>query len=380
MRLHPQILIILFNLLTCILCGQPTILDPCFSSGTPGTSFASVTNLADVGNNSDLCQWTGSAWTGGWPGASLTKVPPVNSAGCRAIWCGSGTAWTTGGEGFGVKLSSGLVTGTAYSFSVTYVSHGTGSTGAFNPIVYTNSTPAIGGVSLGNLTAVGTNWTTNLLNFTATAAQNGHTWLIIGTWSSLSSGFVNAFCSTCNQAVLPIELIYFDVKLNTTRQVDAKWSTATEKDHRSFVLQHSTDAEHFEDIETISGKGNSEQTQNYSSTDKKPYSGISYYRLKLVSTEGVVSYTELRSVDLDHFSKLKLYPNPTNGVINIPVMENQIAFSELAEMEVLNFYGQSVMKTAFVNNLDVSVIPAGYYHLKIKNPDGETFIYKFSKQ
>ncbi len=363
------------------LLAQPAILDPCFSSGTPGTSFASTANLADVGANADLCNWTGAAWTGGWPGASLTKVPPVNSAGCRAIWQGNGTTWTTGGEGFGVRLASPLVTGVAYSYSVTYVSHGTGSTGAFNPIVYTNSTGALaGGVSLGNMTAVGTNWTTNNLNFTATAAQNGHTWLIFGTWPNFSSGFVNSFCSTCNTVVLPIELLTFDVKLNNSRVVDAKWSTATEKDHLAFILQHSSDAENFEDVETVPGKGNSKVIQDYSVTDKKPLKGISYYRLKLISTGGEVSYTALHSVDLEYRSKLKLYPNPTNGLIYIPVMENETTFNESAEIEIINVYGQNVMRTNYSNTLDVSEIPSGYYHLILKNPDGETFVYKFSKQ
>jgi len=370
-----------FLFLSAAIVAQPTILDPCFSSGTPGTSFASTANLADVGSNADLCNWTGAAWTGGWPGANLTKIPPINSAGCRAIWQGSGTAWTTGGEGFGVRLSAGLVTGVAYSFSVTYVSHGTGSTGAFNPIVYTNNSGALAGaVSLGNMPAVGTNWTTNNLNFTASAAQNGHTWLIFGTWPNFSSGFVNSFCSTCNTVVLPIDLINFDVKLNDSRQVDAKWSTATEKNHKAFVLQHSSDAENFKDVETIEGNGNSNSIQNYSATDKKPLNGVSYYRLKLIATTGEISYTNLHSIDLDYRSKLKLYPNPTNGLIYIPIMENETMFSESALIEIVDVYGQNVLSTNFSNTLDVSVIPTGYYHLQIKNPGGETFIYKFSKQ
>jgi hypothetical protein len=361
--------------------AQPTILDPCFSSGTPGTSFASTANLADVGANSDLCQWTGSAWTGGWPGANLTLPPPQNSAGCRAIWCGSGTVWTTGGEGFGVKLSSGLVTGVAYSFSVTYVSHGTGSTGAFNPIVYTNSTPAIGGVSLGNMPAVGTTWTTNMLNFTATAAQSGHNWLIFGTWPNFSSGFVNSFCSTCNVSVLPIELLSFDATPTENGEVFCDWVTSTEKNNKQFILQHSKDGENFPDVKVIDGAGNSNSPIKYSATDKKPFTGISYYRLKLLAENDEISYSVLKTVSFNKFFNSTLYPNPTNSVINLPQIQNENLFtSENSEIEILNYVGDVIFRSPYSNSIDVSKIESGYYTLKIKLQGEKDYSYKFIKE
>src|SRR5688572_22068587 len=185
--------------------------DPCFTSATSSTSFISSANLADVGGNSDLCYWTGTTWTGDWAGANLTLPPPVNTVGCRAIWQGNGTTWTTGGEGFGIRLTTPLVTGVTYTFPITYVSHGFGSNGAFTPRVYTNSVPstAAPAVTLGLMPAVGTSWTTNNLTFTATAAQNGHVWLIFGTWPNLTSGFVNSFCPGCTTVPLPVELLSF---------------------------------------------------------------------------------------------------------------------------------------------------------------------------
>lgn len=362
--------------------AQPTILDPCFTSGTPGTSFASVANLADVGSNADLCVWNGTAWTGGWPGASLTKVPPVNSAGCRAIWCGSGTAWTTGGEGFGVKLSAPLVTGVAYSFSVTYVSHGTGSTGSFNPKVYTNLTGALAGAYLiGNMPAVGTNWTTNNLNFTATAAQNGHLWLIFGTWSNLSSGFINSFCSTCNTVVLPIELIRFDATLLETKEVLCEWATATEKNNKQFIVQRSGDALNFSDIKNIEGAGNSSSQIIYSYLDKYPIKEASYYRLKMIADNGEETYSDIKSVNFIDFINSTLYPNPTNGIINLPTRQNDLSFTNAnSEIEILNYLGEIVLTVPYSNTIDVSIIESGYYTLKIKNPEEQSYSYKFIKK
>lgn len=190
-------LIIFLILITKISFGQ-SIIDSCFSSVVPSTTFTSSLNLANMGpDQSDLIEWTGTAWIGGWPTANLTIPPPVNTVGCRAIFIGNATTWTTGGEGFGLQLNSPLIVGQTYSFIFNYVSHGTGSNGVFNPSFYTNSSPVLGYL-VGNLPAVGYMWTTNTFSFTATSAQSGHTWIIITTAPSGSSGLINSFCKACN--------------------------------------------------------------------------------------------------------------------------------------------------------------------------------------
>jgi gliding motility-associated-like protein len=174
------------------------IIDTCFQSSTPSTQFVSSANLYNTAS-SDLLQWTGATWIGGWPGALLTIPPPLNSIGCRAIFIGSGTLWTTGGEAFGLRLNAPLISGTNYSFDFTYVSHGLGSNGAFSPKIFTNTNGTIGGAyDTGNLQPVGNNWETHTFSFIANAAQAGHTWIIINTTPIGSSGLINSFCQNCN--------------------------------------------------------------------------------------------------------------------------------------------------------------------------------------
>ena len=198
-KIHYTLLLLLF--FTEISVGQ-VIIDSCFMSAASGTSFASSSNLA--GQDGDLLSWTGSAWTGGWPGANLTIPPPNNGVGCRAIFIGSASSWTTGGEGFGLRFTPALVTGQTYTFNITYVSHGTGSDGNFAPRFFTNSTGSMTGAYLvGNLAPAGYAWTTNPVTFTATAAQSGHTWIYMHSGPSGSSGMVNNFCPSCNISCNP---------------------------------------------------------------------------------------------------------------------------------------------------------------------------------
>lgn len=195
----------LFIVLTCALLSQwslaQSIVDTCFSSGIPSTDFISTADLFNVvspqGPNADLLEWTGSAWIGGWPNANLTIPPLSNAIGCRAIFIGSGISWTGGGESFAVRLSAPLVVGQAYSFPITYVSHGFACNGSFAPYVYTNSTASLtAAYSLGNLIPVGYTWTTNSLTFVAAPSQAGHTWIIFDTGLG-STGLVSSFCPSC---------------------------------------------------------------------------------------------------------------------------------------------------------------------------------------
>jgi len=172
------------------------IIDSCFTSTSPGTGFTASANLVSL--NGDLMQWNGASWTGGWAGANITIPPPAGGSGCRAIWCGSGTVWTTGGEGFAMRLNVPLVAGQTYTYNFTTVSHGMGSNGSFSPRFYTNSTSAVGGTWVGNLTPAGNAWVSNPFIFTATAGQAGHTWIIIFSGPTGSSGFVNNLCAPCN--------------------------------------------------------------------------------------------------------------------------------------------------------------------------------------
>lgn len=173
------------------------IVDSCLTSMSVGTSTGNSTQFVNF--NADVTQWTGSSWNGSWPLAGLTIPPPTNNVGCNAVFIGNSVSWTTGGEGYGMLLSSPLVAGTTYTFWFTYVSHGLGANGAFNPQISTNNTSNWGSSNvIGNLPPVGNTWTTNSFTFTATAAQNGDTWLFLHSTGNVGSGLIMNWCTACN--------------------------------------------------------------------------------------------------------------------------------------------------------------------------------------
>ena len=88
-------IVLMFSILNSILYSQ-NIVDDCFSSVTPVDSdnFISSSDIANI-FSSDVIEWDGNDWIGGFPNANITIPPPLNQIGCRAIFLGNGTIWTS---------------------------------------------------------------------------------------------------------------------------------------------------------------------------------------------------------------------------------------------------------------------------------------------
>lgn len=114
---------------------------------------------------------------------------------------------------------------------------------------------------------------------------------------------------------LPIELISFNAKFNSENHVDLTWITATETNNDFFTIEKTKDGILFEQVDKVDGAGNSTQVNSYSTVDKNPYSGISYYRLKQTDFDGKYEYSNLVSVEQDNSKSFNfnVFPNPSNG-------------------------------------------------------------------
>lgn len=88
---------------------------------------------------------------------------------------------------------------------------------------------------------------------------------------------------------LPVELLYFKAECNHQQEVLLQWSTASEKDCKSFTVEKSRDGNDFETIAEIAGSGNSTSALFYSLAHQNSVSGIFYYRLKQTDFNGTVS-------------------------------------------------------------------------------------------
>src|SRR5690606_38659659 len=120
-------------------------------------------------------------------------------------------------------------------------------------------------------------------------------WIITNDYITTFSPFTIGAIGSSNN-VLPIQLLSFTAKPIDNKEVLTQWTTATETNNDFFTVERSVDALNFKEIGTVNGAGNSNNAIKYRFSDKNPFAGTSYYRLKQTDFDGKFSYSEIESV------------------------------------------------------------------------------------
>lgn len=119
---------------------------------------------------------------------------------------------------------------------------------------------------------------------------------------------------------LPVQLTAFTAQLTAGHTVQLNWATATEQQTDHFEVQRSTDGVNFaHTLVRQPAAGISASTRTYQALDNTLLAGLTtvYYRLKMVDTDGSVSYSPVCSVGLTNATGIALYPNPTHQLATL---------------------------------------------------------------
>jgi len=176
---------------------------------------------------------------------------------------------------------------------------------------------------------------------------------------------------------LPMTLISFDAKLNSSKQVEVTWVTASEINNDYFTVQRSTDAHTFESIGNVDGAGNSTVTLNYSYLDKYPLSGVSYYRLKQTDFDGTVSYSEIAAVNNADKSAVDvtIFPNPVTDYALISVSSSIKGAGEIL-FELFDITGNLIMSKKLS---ELNVLGENIFKFEKSNLLPGTYLYRITQ-
>ena len=180
-------------------------------------------------------------------------------------------------------------------------------------------------------------------------AMTATKWL--GSWSAMN--IVNAatnnltgtgltkfgdFTSADGIAPLPIDLLSFDA-IFSGEQVDLSWATAFEYNNDYFTIERSIDGVDFELLTHVAGTGNNGQTLYYTATDRDPYYGVSYYRLKQTDYDGTSETFPMVAVQYqpENEIKIEVYPNPAQREFSVDITGQE---GEELRVVVLDMMGQ----------------------------------------
>lgn len=135
----------------------------------------------------------------------------------------------------------------------------------------------------------GSNWT----NATVVSGASSSGGRIVFSAVDFSAGaFFTLATTNFASTPLPVELIAFDGAVEGERN-RLWWSTATETNSDRFEVERSGDGETFAWLADITAVGNSQHVTNYALVDPWPLSGLNYYRLMQVDTDGSSTYSPM---------------------------------------------------------------------------------------
>jgi len=166
---------------------------------------------------------------------------------------------------------------------------------------------------------------------------------------------------------LPIKLIEFKGK-NIGNSNLVEWKTASEINNDYFIIERSRNGFEWDEHSRQKGKINSNELNFYSVLDENPFNGITYYRLKQVDFNGEFSYSEIIKIKSFNDLEVMVYPNPTNGNIQI---EFDDVFDQ-ATITIRNVFGQTVSVNEYVDLKNVNTKingENGLYFIEVKTPE-----------
>jgi|GEM_PF-484381 len=177
---------------------------------------------------------------------------------------------------------------------------------------------------------------------------------------SLDWTLTNGCSLDCN--VLPVELVAFGAKA-TRDEVIVDWSTLTEVASSHFVIERSSDGQHFTPIGSTSAAGSSLQRTKYAWADVDPINGMGYYRLRQVDLDGTAKYSEVVSVIYRIGSgMLTIYPNPARDRISMEFPD--ISSTESVSILILDASGRILSSTIWPVDIDRKTIDLSISHLE----------------
>ena len=160
--------------------------------------------------------------------------------------------------------------------------------------------------------------------------------------------------------------------------VSIDWSTSQELNNSYFQVERSADGStNWSVIATVMGAGNSQVVNNYNSYDAAPLSGVNYYRLKQVDTDGKYTYSNTVAVKMDlQKMAVSVLANPFYNTLSVNFVSST---SQMVTARLVDITGKQIgvekwslnsgtTKKDFSN---VSGLQHGMYILSIVNNNGE---------
>lgn len=180
-------------------------------------------------------------------------------------------------------------------------------------------------------------------------------------------------------ALLPLELLFFQVKKLNDSDVMLNWETANEVNTSHFEIERSPDGRVWSQLDSTPAAGFSALNLEYDFLDKNAHPtdappALLFYRLRMVDLDGSFKYSPVRSVSFQNEKAFSVYPNPTSWGVHLHFGKNDFEENNWL-VKVYALDGRVALETT-ANELNNRIhfppsMSAGIYQISIQQENGQ---------
>ena len=230
----------------------------------------------------------------------------------------------------------------------------------------------------------GNKYSSSLVKLTqdAIGSINGKTYVDLSGITSFSGGSGGAAFGPSSNGVVGLPATWKEVKATAKEEGNLiQWTTSSEKNTKSFVVEYSYDAkDFFAASKDILAAGNSATEKLYAFNHGEEYGEMVYYRIKQIDLDGKIDYSKVvyvkRTSKLPEF-RVSMYPVPLNieeltlQIQTIQKTALTISISDLLGREV---YQETLNPSGYTTShkMNLSQLQQGTYNVSISNGYNKT--------
>jgi hypothetical protein len=171
-------------------------------------------------------------------------------------------------------------------------------------------------------------------------------------------------------APLPVQIGSFTATV-VQQKVKLQWTVFNPEEVIVFEIEKLNSNNQWESIAVISPVSN---TEDYFTWNNKPLQGKNLYRLKIVESNNKISFSVIKQVDFDFYTKeFNIYPNPASRQMTVTG-----SFNSPALLQVFDYSGKFVFEKIIFNNysvINLSALSSGIYLVRINENTKKLVVY-----
>lgn len=178
--------------------------------------------------------------------------------------------------------------------------------------------------------------------------------------------------------VVPVTLFDFKATRSGANAL-LTWKTSNEINCNYIDIERSPDGRNFSFINSVNANGNSSAVNSYNYTDDKVLLSKNYYRLKIVSNEGKIKYSDTRTVQFNKEDAVLVYPNPLRDQLNLSFAGGWL--NQPVKISLYNQLGQQLWLKQIdhvkqTENFYTGKVMPGTYTIKLEQLQSGNILYK----